>query len=135
MLPRLLSSLVIFAILVEVCATVYAKDSQQVEIAGLSGSEKSLAAQWKAGVARAVITPEKSVWLAGYGAKRKPDGKLHDLWVKALASRTGVTSWTDWLTASGRIRPSRLNMPSRARPARQRYTKAVHPGEPGWSRG
>ena len=40
---------------------------------------------WKAGVAKAVITPEKSVWLAGYGSKRAPDGKLHDLWVKALA--------------------------------------------------
>lgn len=40
---------------------------------------------WKAGVARAVITPETSVWLAGYGSKRAPDGKLHDLWMKALA--------------------------------------------------
>lgn len=40
---------------------------------------------WKAGVARAVITPEKPVWLAGYGSKRVPDGKLHDLWMKALA--------------------------------------------------
>ncbi|MEK6258994.1 MAG: neutral/alkaline non-lysosomal ceramidase N-terminal domain-containing protein [Planctomycetota bacterium] len=42
-------------------------------------------AGWKAGVARAVITPEKAVWLAGYGSKRSPDGKLHDLWMKALA--------------------------------------------------
>lgn len=40
---------------------------------------------WKAGLAKAVITPEKSVWLAGYGSKRAPDGKLHDLWMKALA--------------------------------------------------
>lgn len=40
---------------------------------------------WKAGIARTVITPEKSVWLAGYGSKRAPDGKLHDLWMKALA--------------------------------------------------
>jgi len=40
---------------------------------------------WKAGVAKAVITPETSVWLAGYGSKRAPDGKLHDLWMKALA--------------------------------------------------
>lgn len=40
---------------------------------------------WKAGVSKAVITPEKSVWLAGYGSKRAPDGKLHDLWMKALA--------------------------------------------------
>lgn len=41
-------------------------------------------ASWKAGVARAVVTPEKGVWLAGYGSKRPPDGKLHDLWMKAL---------------------------------------------------
>ena len=40
---------------------------------------------WKAGVAKRVITPEKGVWLAGYGSKRAPDGKLHDLWMKALA--------------------------------------------------
>lgn len=40
---------------------------------------------WKAGIAKAIITPEKAVWLAGYGTKRSPDGKLHDLWMKALA--------------------------------------------------
>ena len=40
---------------------------------------------WKAGIAKSVITPEKPVWLAGYGSKRPPDGKLHDLWMKALA--------------------------------------------------
>src|SRR2546423_15310389 len=44
---------------------------------------------WKAGVAKAVITPEKKVWLAGYGGKRVPDGKLHDLWMKALALEDG----------------------------------------------
>lgn len=42
-------------------------------------------ATWKAGVARAAITPDQPVWLAGYGTKRPPDGKLHDLWMKALA--------------------------------------------------
>ena len=40
---------------------------------------------WKAGIAKAVITPDTAVWLAGYGTKRAPEGKLHDLWVKALA--------------------------------------------------
>ncbi len=43
------------------------------------------ASGWKAGVARTVITPQTSVWLAGYGTKRVPDGKLHELWMKALA--------------------------------------------------
>src|ERR1700738_4458035 len=49
--------------------------------AGTRGDE----ATWKAGIARRIITPEKGVWLAGYGSKRPPDGKLHDLWMKALA--------------------------------------------------
>ena len=40
---------------------------------------------WRAGLAQEVITPEKGVWLAGYGTKRPPDGKLHDIWMKALA--------------------------------------------------
>ena len=48
-------------------------------------ADENKSAVWKAGVARTVITPETSVWLAGYGTKRAPDGKLHDLWMKALA--------------------------------------------------
>src|SRR5687767_14512593 len=51
----------------------------------LAGSAHGQEPVWKAGVARAIITPEKGVWLAGYGTKRPPDGKLHDLWMKALA--------------------------------------------------
>lgn len=46
------------------------------------GADESV---WKAGIARKVITPENAVWLAGYGSRRVPDGKLHDLWMKALA--------------------------------------------------
>lgn len=40
---------------------------------------------WKAGVARLVITPEKPLFLAGYGTRRPSNGKRHDLRVKALA--------------------------------------------------
>jgi len=41
---------------------------------------------WKAGVARMVITPEQSMWLAGYAARdHQSEGTLHDLWAKALA--------------------------------------------------
>ncbi len=40
----------------------------------------------KAGLARAVITPEQPTWLSGYAARSKPsEGKLHDLHAKALA--------------------------------------------------
>ncbi len=51
----------------------------------ITGLSAFAAPGWKAGVAKAVITPEKAVWLAGYDSKRVPNGKLHDLWMKALA--------------------------------------------------
>ena len=42
--------------------------------------------RWKAGVASAVITPDQSMWMAGYAARTKPsEGKVHDLYAKALA--------------------------------------------------
>jgi hypothetical protein len=41
---------------------------------------------WQAGVARTVITPSQLMWMSGYGARNKPaEGKIHDLWAKALA--------------------------------------------------
>jgi hypothetical protein len=43
------------------------------------------AGEWKAGVARMVITPEQPMWLAGYAARTHPSvGTMHDLWAKAL---------------------------------------------------
>jgi hypothetical protein len=54
-------------------------------ISVLQSAEQQPEAVWRAGVSRAVITPETPVWLAGYGSRRVPDGKLHDLWMKALA--------------------------------------------------
>lgn len=43
------------------------------------------ASGWKAGVARVVITPDQPVWMAGYASRTRPaEGKLHDLWAKAL---------------------------------------------------
>lgn len=40
---------------------------------------------WKVGVARKNITPSTSVWMAGYSSRTSPsEGKLHDLWAKAL---------------------------------------------------
>ena len=49
----------------------------------------SLSAGWKAGLARAVLTPETDVWLAGYGSKRVATETLHELWMKALALDDG----------------------------------------------
>ncbi|GAB3025586.1 neutral/alkaline non-lysosomal ceramidase N-terminal domain-containing protein [Spirosoma pulveris] len=73
---------------------------------------------WKAGVARVVITPTTPQWLAGYASRtHASDGKLHDLWAKALAledenGKQAVLVTTDMLgfpkAMSDRIR-DRLN--------------------------
>ena len=43
-------------------------------------------AEWKAGVASVVITPDRPIWMAGYAARTEPSrGKLHNLHAKALA--------------------------------------------------
>lgn len=51
----------------------------------LVNTNVSAAENWKAGISKAIITPQTAVWLAGYGSKRAPEGKLHDIWMKALA--------------------------------------------------
>lgn len=51
--------------------------------------------EFKAGVGREKLTPRKSIWLAGYAARKAPsDGVAQDLWVKALAleDETGARS-------------------------------------------
>lgn len=52
----------------------------------LGGSISTEAAGgWKAGAAKAAITPQQPIWMAGYAARTKPsEGALHDLWAKAL---------------------------------------------------
>jgi neutral ceramidase len=41
---------------------------------------------WKAGIAKVAITPDQNMWMAGFASRTQPsDGKLHDLWAKALA--------------------------------------------------
>lgn len=56
-----------------ICTSIYATaQDKQVE-------------NWKAGVAKVVITPGESMWMAGYAARNHPsEGVLHDLWSKAL---------------------------------------------------
>ena len=50
---------------------------------------------WRAGVAATVITPQEPVWMGGYSNRTHPaEGKIHDLWAKALyledAGKRGV---------------------------------------------
>lgn len=54
-------------------------------LAGALGAQ-----EFKAGVARLNITPEGPIWLSGYAARTKPsEGKLTELWAKALALEDG----------------------------------------------
>src|SRR6202521_1908391 len=43
------------------------------------------AADYKAGIGRIIITPEKPIYMSGYGGRDHPsEGVIHDLWAKAL---------------------------------------------------
>ena len=58
-----------------VCAVLFLVD--------LAAAEEAI---WNAGTASVVITPEEPMWMAGYAARNKPsEGKIHDLYAKALA--------------------------------------------------
>jgi len=69
-------SLVIFScLLIFYCNYSIASDDQSSGPAG-----------WKAGISRAIITPQEPIWLAGYASRTHPsEGILADLWVKVLA--------------------------------------------------
>lgn len=45
---------------------------------------------WKAGTAKAVITPKSPMWMAGYAARTRPaDGTLHELYLRVLVIEDG----------------------------------------------
>lgn len=51
----------------------------------ISGALAADGKPWKAGAAKIRITPEKLIWMSGYGSRDRPaEGKLTDLWAKAL---------------------------------------------------
>lgn len=46
----------------------------------------AVAEEWKVGLAKAAITPSEPTWLSGYSSRTQPaDGKVHDLYAKAVA--------------------------------------------------
>ncbi|MEE2676052.1 MAG: neutral/alkaline non-lysosomal ceramidase N-terminal domain-containing protein [Planctomycetota bacterium] len=46
------------------------------------------ASNWQAGTARVKLTPDQFMWMSGYGGRTVPaDGKLTDIWAKALVLR------------------------------------------------
>ena len=57
-------------------------------LAASMAMERSSAAAdtWRAGAAKTLITPDKFMWMMGYASRNHPaDGKISDLWAKALA--------------------------------------------------
>lgn len=55
---------------------------------------------WKAGIAKSVITPKTSLWMAGYASRNHAsEGKLHDLWVKILALEDAEGRRGVWVTS------------------------------------
>ena len=63
-------------------------------------SQPSPASQWRAGVARADITPETPIRMGGYGARTKPSAGVRDrLSAKALALDDGAGTRGVILTA------------------------------------
>ncbi|OWK37480.1 neutral/alkaline non-lysosomal ceramidase N-terminal domain-containing protein [Fimbriiglobus ruber] len=54
-------------------------------LAGLPTVSVAADPTWRAGAAAVVITPEKFMWMSGYGSRTKPaEGKASDLYAKAL---------------------------------------------------
>ena len=75
-------------------------------IYGQSGNSKA----WKAGVARVIITPEHPQWMAGYGDRDRPsEGKIVDIWAKALAIQDKDGKQTVLVTADLVGIPKRLS--------------------------
>lgn len=60
-----------------------------VLLVGCLAGHQALAAAdagWKAGTGRVKITPDKPLWMTGYGSRNHPaEGTAQDLWTKALA--------------------------------------------------
>ncbi len=53
--------------------------------AALRAETLPAASGWKAGVAKTAVTPEKPMWMSGYGGRdHVAEGKLTDLWAKVL---------------------------------------------------
>ena len=72
---------------------------------------------WKAGVAKEVVTPQEPMWMAGYASRNKPfEGKVHDLYVKALALQSPDGNRIVFVTS---------DLISVPRPIRDAFEKAV----------
>lgn len=66
----------------------------------VSSVQAAWGSDWSAGVARTKVPPTEVMWMGGYASRtRAAEGKLTDLWVKALALRDGNGECALLLTA------------------------------------
>lgn len=69
----------------QICLIICLIISGILNTSWVSAGGNNVVADWKAGTARANITPEEHMWMAGYAFRNKAsEGKLTDLWAKAL---------------------------------------------------
>jgi neutral ceramidase len=91
----------------------------------LLASSGTCVGQWKVGLERENITPAEPLWMAGYAARTRPaDGKLHDLWAKALVLEDEV---------GGRVLLITLDLLGVDRDFTTRLTQRLE-SEAGWER-
>ncbi len=58
------------------------------------------ASTWKAGIAKADITPTEPIWLAGYGARTRPsEGVLQKIYLKCVALQSADGAPSAWVTS------------------------------------
>ena len=83
---RLVVSVVVLACLTSIAPATRAQSTQPTGNPAASG-------QWKAGVARVMVTPREPIFMKGYGSRTRPsEGVRQDLYVKALALHPLVDS-------------------------------------------
>src|SRR5579862_3552215 len=69
-------------------------------VAGLAVPTARAQSRWKAGAASIDITPQESIWLAGYGNRTKPsEGVLQKIHAKALVLEDETGSKTVLITS------------------------------------
>lgn len=81
-----------FQVLFTVMLAIFAASSSQVFAQKAAG--------WKTGIDKINITPESSLWMAGYGGRdHTSEGKYSELWVKVLALEDAEGNQTVILTS------------------------------------
>lgn len=84
--PRVLSITLAGLWVFGLCGLPGGPNAARCDSPGTVGATAPTPAVWRAGIARACITPDGVMWMSGYASRNRPaEGTLTDLWAKALA--------------------------------------------------